>query len=150
FLGRGNTGVSIADDQEAIFYNPAGIAQGKGIYKRTILVSPTVEVSQSTRDLAREVAAKDGNAVDTVESHIGKNNHLGVSEFTGVILRRAAIGAFTASHVDLLAYKDPNAGGLEAVQAAADETTGATFSLADDFWGGKLLLGTTGKYVVRG
>ncbi|MCX6128345.1 MAG: hypothetical protein NTX25_04685, partial [Proteobacteria bacterium] len=55
YLGRGDTGVATADYQEAIFYNPAGLAQGKGLYKETVLISPSVEVSTKTKDLVRQV-----------------------------------------------------------------------------------------------
>jgi hypothetical protein len=150
FQGRGDTGIATADDQDAIFYNPAGIAQGKGIYKKTVLLSPQIEVSQSTRDLAQQLANKNDNTVNTVEDHIGKPNHLGVSNFTGLILRRAALGVVTSSNVDLLAYDDPNSGGLEAVHAMADSTAGVTFSLADKVFSDKLMVGVTTKYLERG
>src|SRR4051812_18693052 len=55
FLGRGDTGIATADNEEAVFYNPPVIAYGKGIYKLTILASPQVEVSQSARDLSHRL-----------------------------------------------------------------------------------------------
>lgn len=149
FLGRGDTGVACADNEEAIFYNPAGIAQGKGIYKKTVLVSPHVEVSKATRDLARRLAAEDGDTIDTVRDNVGKPNHVGVNNFTGIILRRAALGAIATSNVDLLAYKSP-LDGLEVVEAKADQTAGMTFTLAEGFFKNQLLLGATGKYLMRG
>ena len=107
-------------------------------------------MSQATKDLARELSNKNANAVDTVLGHIGKPNHLGVQNFTGVILRRAAIGAIVSSNVDLLAYKSKNQGGLEVVQANADTNIGATFSLADKLFSDSLLVGMTAKYLERG
>src|SRR5689334_2467079 len=65
FLGRGDTGISIADEQDAIFYNPAGIAYGKGIYKKTVLAAPQIEVSESTRDLVRRLGIEESDAVET-------------------------------------------------------------------------------------
>lgn len=159
FLGRGDTGIASADDQEAVFYNPAGLANGKGIYKETILASPQVEVSQSTRDLASQLTAKTANTdaqsqeqnqINIIKNNIGKSNHLGENDFSGVILHRVAIGVFESSNVDMLAYDDPNAGGLEAVHAAADATAGATFSLADHVLSDKFSVGVTGKYIERG
>jgi hypothetical protein len=150
FLGRGDTGVSVADDEEAIFYNPAGVALGKGIYKKTVLASPHIEVSQATRDLGRQLAAEDADAVEAVRDHVGKPNHVGISNFTGLILRRAAIGAVATSTLDVLAYKSPEGGGLEEVTAAADQTVGLTFTLAESFWSERMLLGVTGKYLARG
>jgi hypothetical protein len=150
YLGRGNTGVAHADDEEAIFYNPAGLAAGKGIYKKTILASPHVELSQATRDLARQLSAEDSDAVDTVRDHVGKPNHVGFSNFTGLILRRAALGVVATGNVDVLAFKSPEFGGLEVVEAAADQTVGATFSLAEGFFDNGMLLGVTAKYLARG
>jgi hypothetical protein len=150
YLGRGDTGIAIADDEEAIFYNPAGIAQGKGIYKKTVLAAPFVEFSKSTRDVVRQLGAENADAVDTVQQNVGKPNHIGAQTFTGLILRRAALGAFATSNVDLLAYKSADEGGLEVVDASADQTVGVTFSLAESFWSDKLLLGVTAKYLARG
>lgn len=149
YLGRGDTGISLADDEEAIFYNPAGLALGKGIYKKTVLVSPQVEVSQATRDMARNLAAENADTVQTVRDNIGKPNHIGISNFTGLLLRRAAIGAVATSNVDLLTYKsDKDA--LETIAARADQTVGMTFTLADSFWKNQIMLGVTGKYLARG
>jgi hypothetical protein len=150
FLGRGDTGIAVADDEDAIFYNPAGIAQGKGIYKKTVLASPMIEFSRNSRDLARRLSAENADAVDTVREQIGKPNHVGVTNFTGLILRRAALGVIASSHADLLAYKAPEEGGLEKVRASADESLGATFSLAESFLSEHVLVGVTGKYLERG
>lgn len=150
FLGRGNAGIAAADEEEAIFYNPAGLAYGKGIYKKTVLVSPHVELSQATRDLARQLSAEDSDAVDSVRGNIGKPNHVGFSNFTGLILRRAALGVVATGNVDVLAFKSPEYGGLEVVEAQADQTVGATFSLAEGFFNNGMLLGVTAKYLARG
>ena len=151
FLGRGDTGIASADNEDAIFYNPAGIAQGTGIYKRTVLASPMVEVSKNTRDIVTQASnSSSSNAVDTVKESIGKPAHIGVSDFSGLILRRAAIGVVATSHADLLAFDDPNAGGLEAVHASADETLGLTFTVADKLFSDHFMVGVTAKYLQRG
>ncbi|RYZ47331.1 MAG: hypothetical protein EOP07_27085, partial [Proteobacteria bacterium] len=62
FLGRGDTGVATADGHEAIFYNPAGLAIGNGIYKETVLVSPSVQVSTQTKDLVRQALVEKENS----------------------------------------------------------------------------------------
>lgn len=149
FLGRGDTGVSTADEEEALFYNPAGLAAGKGIYKKTVLVSPHLEVSNSTRTLARRLALEEDDTVDVVLDQIGKPNHFGFSNFSGLILRRAAVGAIASGQIDVLASKSSDSG-LEQIQASATQTTGGVFGIAQDFWGGRLLLGTTVKYIAHG
>lgn len=150
FLGRGDTGIAVADNEDAIFYNPAGLAHGKGIYKTTVLASPMIEFSENTRSMVREIAADSDKAVDTVLDSVGKPNHVGMSNFTGIVLRRAAIGAVATANADLLAHKSPEQGGLEVIDASADQTIGLTFSLAEGFFNNSLLIGTTGKYLRRG
>lgn len=150
FLGRGDTGISVADDEEAIFYNPAGLALGKGIYKKTVLASPQIEVSRATRDIARQLGAENADAVDTVRDHIGDPIHFGLQNFTGLILRRVALGAFVSSGVSMLAYKSKDAGALETVEIGAVANGGATFSLAESFFSPSLMFGVTAKYLQRG
>lgn len=150
FVGRGDTGISVADDEDAVFYNPAGLALGKGIYKKTILASPHLEVSKATRDFARRIGIEQDDAIDTSLDQVGKPNHARYQNFTGILLRRAALGAIASGTVDVLAAKSANDGGLESIQAAASQNLGLTFTVAESFWGDRLLLGITGKYVTRG
>ncbi|MBP9707273.1 MAG: hypothetical protein KBD78_06480 [Oligoflexales bacterium] len=149
-LGRGHSGLSTADEEDAIFYNPAGLAQGKGIYKKTVLLSPMLEFSSDTRDLIREVAVEEKTDVETLRKHIGQPQHLGISNFSGVIFRRAAIGLFGNGQSDILISKSPEAGGLEQVDAGADIMGGLSFSLADSFFHKNLYFGITSKYLYRG
>ena len=56
FLGRGDSGIAIADDEDSLFYNPAGLAlferpfgaapKAGDFYKRAVLASPMVEGSE--------------------------------------------------------------------------------------------------------
>lgn len=150
FLGRGNTGIAVADQEEAIFYNPAGLALGQGIYKKTVLASPQIEFSRATRDLVRQLTAEDADLIDAVRGNIGTPNHLGIQNFTGIIFRRVALGAIASSNTDILAYKSVEEGGLEAIRVSTDQTAGLTFSLAESFFSNQLLLGITGKYLIHG
>ncbi len=150
FLGRGDTGVAVADNEEAIFYNPAGLAQGSGIFKGLSIFSPGIEISSDTRSLVKDLASSQGgNTISKLTEHIGENQHIGFNNFSGLLFRRAAIGIVTSNETDVLVYKDPKQGGLEAVQADLYSTTGLTFTLADSFYGGKMLLGMTLAYYKR-
>ncbi|MCX6124496.1 MAG: hypothetical protein NTV34_07065 [Proteobacteria bacterium] len=150
YIGRGNTGIAIADDQEAIIYNPAGIAQGKGIYKRTILLSPMVEFSDDARNLVRELGEDSSDTTAILKKRVGKNEHVGAYNLTAIVFRRAAIGVLAGATTDILVYKSPDAGGLESVDAKLRETIGPTFTLAESFWNDHLLIGGTFKYLQRG
>lgn len=151
FLGRGDTGIAIADEEDAIFYNPAGLAQGKGIFKGAVIASPAIEVSRDTRTLVKDIinSQQDGDTVSSLTRQIGNNQHLGFSNFSGLMLRRAALGIVTSNETNVLVYKDPRQGGLEAVGANLYSTTGLTFTLADSFYGGRMLLGSTIGYYTR-
>lgn len=152
FLGRGDAGISIADNEDAIFYNPAGIALGKGIYKRIVLVSPHIEISEDTRNVAREVTQSpdSSGAADIAKEHIGKNQHAGIYNFTGILFRRVAIGVVSSATTDLLVYKSPDAGGLESAKASFVQNNGLTFTLGESLLGDHLQVGTTLKYLQRG
>jgi hypothetical protein len=50
----------------------------------------------------------------------------------------------------MVAFNDPDSGGLQAVNAEADQTLGATFTLAEKFLSDHLLVGVTAKYLQRG
>ena len=150
YLGRGDTGLAIADDQEAIMYNPAGIAQGKGIYKRAILLSPMVEVSDDARNLANELNQDNSDIPSVLRKRVGKNEHIGLYNLTALVLRRAAIGIVSGATTDILIYKSPKNGGLESVDANLKQTNGATFSLAESFLDERILIGGTFKYLQHG
>lgn len=150
FLGRGDTGISTADEEDAVFYNPAGLAMGQGIYKKITLLSPQLEVSKSTRDMVRQLAVEEDDTVDTVLEQVGKPNHAGHQNFTGIILRRAALGVLSSGSLKAIAAKSPEQGGLETIEASAVQNLAGTFSLAEKFFGDALLLGVTAKYLVRG
>ncbi|MEZ4741846.1 MAG: hypothetical protein R3B45_05275 [Bdellovibrionota bacterium] len=150
FLGRGDTGLAIADNEDAIFYNPAGIALGKGLYKKTVFAAPMLEVSQDTRDVIRKIAVEDEAPTSILREHEGRPQHLGFNTFTGVILRRAALGAFASNSSTLMLFKDPDGGSLESLYVGSTAAAGMTFSLAQDFFNQTLLVGFTGKYIMKG
>ena len=147
YLGRGDTGIATSDDADAVFYNPAGIAIGSGIYKKTVLLSPTVELSTDTKDLVRQVAIEKNTDVNVLRQHIGKNQHVGLYNYTGVVLRRAAIGGMISNQTNLLVRKSPDQSGLEEASASSILNKVAAFSLADGFFEQSLLIGSTIKFI---
>lgn len=149
YLGRGDTGIADADNHEAMFYNPAGIAKGSGIYKESVLLSTTIEVSSASKDLIRQMVVEKDTDPDTIREFIGKNQHLGLYGFSGIVLRRAAFGAFTAVQADALPAKSYEHGGLETLDFAYRANYGLVFSVAEQFLGDTLQVGTTVKYIVN-
>lgn len=148
YLGRGDTGIAIADNHEAIFYNPAGLAQGKGIYKETILASPMVEASVATKDLVRKAALENSTSPETLADEMGKNQHFGIYNFSGIVFRRAALGAATSHQTNLLPRLSAEQRGLPVLGANTTTNQAITFSLAEQFWTPGFSMGLTGKYIV--
>lgn len=149
FLGRGDAGIANADNHEALFYNPAGLALGEGIYKETVLISPLVEVSGATKDLVRQIAIEKKTDPETLANYQGKNQHIGLYNFTGVVFRRAALGAIASNQTNILISKDPEQASLNAISANTVANTGVVFGLAESFFKDQLLMGFTYKYLMR-
>lgn len=147
YLGRGDTGIANADNQEAIFYNPAGLAQGKGIYKKTIFASPHIELSSDTKDLVRKVASEDNTSPSALREHVGVNQHVGASNFSGVVFRRAALGGVVNTNNNFLLAKSPENSGIEVLDANSTTNIMGTFSIAEGFFNQFFLVGTTIKYL---
>ncbi len=147
FLGRGDTGIADAEGYEAIFYNPAGLAIGKGIYKETVFASPTIIISNDTKNLARKVFVEEDNSVASLREHVGKNQHIGANNFSGIVFRRASLGAFASTQNNLLLYKSPQNRAVEVLDANSVTNTGVAFSIAEQFFNESLAIGTTLKYL---
>ena len=149
FLGRGDSGIAIANYEDAIFYNPAGVATGGERYKKTIFASPMIELSQDARDVIRQLRIQDNrDPTELLRKHRGKPLHVGANVFSGMILRRAAIGAFAHTSNTALLYKDHARGALETLHAESLVDIGAVFTLAHNFTPG-FFAGITGKFIKR-
>lgn len=148
FLGRGDTGIAVADDEDAIFYNPAGVARGKGIFKAAVLAAPMLEFSQSARDLGNRIGVQESNPTDTLREQVGVPQHFGGNHFSGLIMRRAALGGYVHARNTGYVYKDPEAGALESIYAHGVNDGGLSFSIAEDF-GKNLYIGGTIRYLQR-
>lgn len=149
FLGRGDAGIASADNHEALFYNPAGLALGDSLYKETVLISPHLEVSAATKDLVRQIAVEKKNDPKTLAQYQGKNQHLGLYNFTGVVFRRAALGAIVSNQTNILVKKNAHQASLQSVSADTTANAGMVFGLAESFFKDQFLVGFTYKYLMR-
>lgn len=135
YLGRGDTGIADTDNEDAMFYNPGAIASGNGLYKKTVIPSLGLQFSQSTKDIIKQISLQDEEATDALRNAIGVPQHLGLNAFTGLILRRAAVGVYLNSTNTILIAKDPDEGAVEKASLESSTTTGLAFSFAQDFLG---------------
>lgn len=147
YMAKGDTGIAFADNLEAIFYNPAGLAQGKSLYKETVFASPQFEYSKDTSNLIKKIMLEKRNDPETFREHVGKNQHLSFSNFSGIVLRRTALGLYAKTKNNFILKKDPELHGAERVEASSITNFTATLSAADSFFSDKLSLGATLKYL---
>ena len=150
YLGRGDTGIAIADEQHALFYNPAGLAYGKGIYKKWVLATPTVGGSMAARDLARKLEVEEAPERDALMAAIGQPQHIFINATTAIVLRRAAIGAFSQNAADILVAKSKESRGLESVKASLLSDQGLVFGVAEKIFSDSFMVGVGVKILQRG
>ena len=146
-LGRGEAGIADVDYEDAVFYNPAGLAQGQGIYKRFYGLNPMISGSMAARDVFRQATIENKDTVDIFKKAVGRNIHLGLQNWSGLILRRAAVGVLSSQYLNIMVAKSRRAGGLESAQGELTTSQGLTFSIADEYYQGQLLVGLTSKYI---
>jgi hypothetical protein len=77
-LGMGDAFTALADDENAIFYNPAGLSR---IDTLTFgVVNPLLEISADSIDLAYDIDDTDtddtGEVVDLLREYIGEHQHM--------------------------------------------------------------------------
>jgi len=149
FLGRGHTGIALADEQHAPLYNPAGLAVGQGIYKKFVLASPSLEMSSATRDLVRQIEVEKSPSIDALRNAVGSPQHASLGNASVLAFRRAAVGFYSQTDTAILVSLAREAGGLQYVQADFRSDNTLTFSLAESFFSDLIYAGTTFKYINR-
>ncbi len=149
FKGRGDTGIAIAESEDAIFYNPAGLAISSGILNEIVFLSPEVEVSKDTRDVVQELTVQKADPAEVLRQRMGRPQHAAFSNFSGVIFRRLALGVFLNGAATALIYRDPSIGATESVQASGKVDGGLVFGLGEFVWDKRLSVGVMGKWIDR-
>jgi hypothetical protein len=93
-LGMGGAFIAVADDENAIFYNPAGIPKTQTF--QIGLINPLVEVSENSIDLYSDIQDTDMDDTAAVSNllkdNIGKHQHARVSLFPNVGFKIASVG----------------------------------------------------------
>lgn len=148
FLGKGDTGIANATGEDAIFYNPAGIAQGKGILNEIVLASPQIEATPNINQLYDSYNGGNTSAVhilsqnqNTVFSGAGQN-------YSGILFRKVALGILDRANANAYAGIDP-ATGIPTANIYAANRTGVYLTLAHDFFDNRLFIGINGKFIQK-
>lgn len=148
-LAMGNAYVAVADDYNALFYNPAGLARLKEWDGE--FINPALEISASTvqffTDAQKLLAGSSGDVsavLDLLEKNAGKNHHFRFDWTPHLVFQGFGFGlgmdlaASMAFHRDISADVDF---GPRAI---------APFSFATNFLEDRLSIGAGVKLVARG
>jgi hypothetical protein len=109
----GDAGVSLAEGHDAVFYNPAGVADIKSLVNELILASPEVELSSNAKEIYR--TADDGaDTLKIVKAIVNQPVHIAETNYTGTVFRRAALSIFERVQADAFVGTNPERGVLEA------------------------------------
>ena len=109
----GNAFVSIADDYNALFYNPAGLARLKEWDGE--LINPKVELSRNTSDFIKDASSLAGGSQDSVknvlaliEKQTGKNQHIGLGLTPHLIFPGFGFGAGFDIDANMVFHRYPS------------------------------------------
>lgn len=131
YLGRGDTGIAEAENEDGIFYNPGAIGFGKSLYKKTVVPSLGLQFSTSIKDIVTKIGLQDEESTDVLRDALGVPQHAGLNLFTGVILKRVAVGAYATSTNTILIAKDPDEGAIEKASIESSSTYGMAFTVSE-------------------
>ncbi len=144
-LGMGGAFTAVADDENALFYNPAGLDRvqhwGMG------LVNPLVEVGEKGLDLYNDARDTDFNetteVTDLLRDYIGEYLHYRAALFPYFVRHRFAMGVLGQVNVNV----QPHNVAFPEAEVDISSTVGAHLGLGWGFFENKLRLGGTVKYV---
>ncbi len=147
-LGMGDAFTAISNDENAVFYNPAGL--NSVVKGRVELINPTVGYSQNTMDFLNDVQDLDSDDVsastDMLDKHMGNQMGLRVSVFPNWTRHNFSAGAFALANVGGAIHNPP----FPYMDIDASTDGGAIVGLARSFTPeDKLQMGVSLKFVQR-
>ncbi len=105
-MGMGGAFVAVSDDINALFYNPAGLANVSGI--RASIIPLEMEVGKNSLDMYRDATDVDFDNVqettDFLRDYVGERAHLGVTLFPNFVMPRFGVCLIGTGRADLEVY----------------------------------------------
>jgi len=93
-LGMGDAFTAVADDENALFYNPAGLSKISSF--QLGILNPLIEVSEKSIDLVQDTQDADlddtGEVADLLEEYVGEHQHARIGLFPHVGFNVAGAG----------------------------------------------------------
>lgn len=144
-LGMGGAFTAVADDENALFYNPAGLDKVEEV--EIAIVNPMVEGSQSSIDFGQDLMDVDtevtSDVVDLLRDYMGENLSAHAAVFPHFVTKHFGLGILGQGRVnakiDNPAYPEAN--------VLAQATGSGHLGLGFGFLNGMVRVGGTVKYV---
>ncbi len=97
-LGMGNAFIAVADDYNALFYNPAGLARikewdGEFLNPRLTFSQSIVEIASDIQELANASSDNEQAALETFQDLTGQTHHFSIGLTPHLIFRGFGFGA---------------------------------------------------------
>lgn len=148
-LAMGNAFTAVADDKNAVFYNPAGLNSVKK--GRVDLLPPLIEVSQTIVDLGSDASGLDTNdtsgTVDSLKKYVGNHMRGRVSVFPNYTRKNFEIGFLENASLDAK-VRQPS---YPYVNTNIKNDAGLVLGIASDYTvkNETLQFGISGKFIQR-
>lgn len=155
-MGMGGAFTAVADDENAMFYNPAGLNSIKG-FGRVELLNPLAELSTNTIEFAQDLqdvadadtdAEQAALAADFLDKWLGEHVHARVSAFPNVTFHNFGVGVLGQGAFDGEVHNPAGSNALR-VRGGYDVAGLVSGALGFSPFGTMLRLGATGKFVRR-
>lgn len=145
-LGMGNAYVAVADDYNALFYNPAGLARLKDWHAE--FLNPTLEVSARTIGFAKDLSKLSGGSASdssevlkTLSAQSGKTHHFAYYQTPFFVTQNWGFGLGLEVSASMAVHSD--------IDVAVDAGTKAILPIAfaSNFLEDRLSLGMAVKFI---
>ncbi|MBI3810957.1 MAG: hypothetical protein HY283_01950 [Nitrospirae bacterium] len=154
-LGMGGAFTAVADDENAMFYNPAGLNGIKGMGGVSIL-NPYVEASKNIRPFyndVKNVAGATGTgqsalAAQLLEDWLGKHLHFRAGMFPNVVMHNFGLGILGQASFDGEVHNPLGINTLQ-VRGGYDLALVASGAYGFTVMENPLMIGVTGKVINR-
>lgn len=147
-LGMGGAFITLSDDENAMFYNPAGLNDVSG-FGGVALLNPLVEFSQNSKSLYKDLkdlnTDSEAEVADFLSKMVGEHQHLRAAVLPNLYMHNFAVGILGQGTLDMEIRNRANPAAFTDIKFDA----GLLVSGALGFFDQQLQIGATGKYVKR-
>jgi hypothetical protein len=143
----GGAFLTLSNDENALFYNPAGLNDVQG--GRAAILNPYASVSENSLGFVRDLQDLEGTdeaaVADLLNEHLGEHQHSQVALFPSVYTRNLAVGLLGSAVMDLEVRNPANPEVVTDTKADLAGLLGAAYGFRKQ----AIQVGVTGKYVRR-